>query len=200
MTLAEIDQHYKKGTVGWYEAAYLIMKFVPFHQQAILDTANRVLAGKSRYMDISMKTGVPWRLIGCLHNMECNCDFRGVLHNGERIVGTGQRTTIVPIGRGPFATWEIAALDALKLDGLNGVKNWSVGLELMYAEKFNGWGYIMYHPKENSPYVWACTSINDGHGKYVRDRVFDENAPTDGQVGVAAIYKQIDLIESVKGA
>lgn len=193
-SLEEINLKFKKGSVEWYEAAYSFMEFDAGMVSEISHAASRVLSGKDRYVAVSKQTGVPWRVIGCLHNMECNCNFHGVLHNGQLIVGTGRRTTIVPVGKGPFNTWEESALDALKSDGLSSVKTWTLGLELKWAEIFNGLGYLKYHPQENSPYVWACTSINDGTGKYVADGKYDTNANANTQVGVAAIYKQIDLM------
>lgn len=193
-SLDDINLNLKKGSVDWYEAAFQIMTFDKGFESQIAKTAQLVLSGKSRYDVVSKETGVPWRLIGTLHNMECGCDFSGVLHNGQRIVGTTRKTTIVPVGRGPFATWEASALDALKLDGLTNMANWTLGLELKWAESFNGLGYLKYHPQENSPYIWACTSINDGEGKYVSDGKFDPSANTNSQVGIAAIYKQLDIL------
>lgn len=193
MTLAEIDQNFRKGTVAWYEAAFAIVAFDQGYETRVERVARVVLAGKARYQKVESITGVPWRLIACIHNMECSCDFRGVLHNGELIVGTGRRTTLVPRGRGPFASWEAAALDALKLDGLANIKDWSIGLELKWAEIFNGTGYLRYHAQENSPYIWGCTTINDGTGKYVADGKYDPNANANAQVGVAAVYKQLQI-------
>lgn len=184
---------FKKGTIAWYEQAYREMAFDKGFEAEIASVAKRVRAGMVRYRDLEIKTGVPAQFTGCLHNMECANNFRGYLGNGQLIIGTGRKSTIVPKGRGPFKTFEEGALDAFKVDGLQGMKNWSLGLELMLAEKFNGLGYLKYHPGENSPYLWACTTINDGHGKYVRDGVYDPKAPTNGQVGVAAIYKQLEL-------
>ena len=185
-------ENYRKGSVDWYREAYNIMKFDKGEEAKIVSVAHRVLAGRDRYMWVTQRTGVPWRLIGCLHNMEASCNFKGVLHNGELIVGTDRKTTIVPKGLGPFKTWEDAALDALKREGLTSIKDWTVGLELKISEQFNGLGYLKYHQSENSPYIWACTSLNDGKGKYVSDGKFDANAPTNNQVGVAAIYRQIE--------
>jgi lysozyme family protein len=185
--------NFKKGTIAWYEQAYKEMVFDKGFETEISRAARRVQAGMFQYRDLQAKYGVPAQFIGCLHNMECLNNFRGYLGNGELIIGTGRKSTLVPKGRGPFGTFEAGAADAFKLDGLLGIKDWSLGLELLLAEKFNGTGYLKYHAQENSPYIWACTSINDGKGKYVRDGVYDPNAPTNGQVGVAAIYKQLEI-------
>lgn len=182
----------KKGTIPWYEQAYRDMEFDPGFDACIIRETNIVANGMTRYKALEAATGVPAELIGSLHNMECSCDFRGYLGNGDLIIGNGKLSVDVPAGRGPFETWEDGAIDALNFDGLTSMKSWSIGLELMLAERFNGMGYLKYHTQHNSPYLWACTTINDGHGKYVKDGVWDENAPTTGQIGVAAVYKQLE--------
>jgi len=185
---------FERGSPPWYEWAYASLDFDAGFEDEIQAAADRVLAGKDRYLWVQGELGIPWRVVGCLHNMEADCNFRACLHNGEMIIGTSRKTTLVPRGRGPFATWEVAALDALRLDGLSFTRwnAWTLGLELQKAEAFNGMGYMNYHPETTSPYVWGCTSMNPGQGKYVRDGVYDAHADTHGQVGVAAIYKRLD--------
>jgi lysozyme family protein len=184
---------FKKGTVPWYEFEYQRMTFDNGFEHAIAAATLIVMKGREQYKALEAKTGVPWRLIACIHNMECGCNFKGYLGNGQLIIGTSRRSTIVPKGRGPFATFEAGALDALRLDGLTGISGWSIGMELKQAEIFNGTGYLKYHPTENSPYIWAQTSVNDGSGKYTGDGHYDPNANANAQTGVAAIYKQIEL-------
>jgi lysozyme family protein len=183
----------KKGMLEWYELAYKQMTFDLGLEGRIESAARRVLLGRPKYKNVSDKTGVPWRLIGAIHNMESSCDFTGVLHNGERIIGTDKKTTLVPKGLGPFATWESSALDALTREGFTRISKWTLGLELQLAERYNGTGYLRKHPEENSPYLWACTSINDGQGKYIADGQYSETADANKQVGIAAIYKQLEL-------
>lgn len=188
----------QRWSPDWYADNYKSMTFDPGFEQYILTVANRVKANQARYAVVAAQTGVPWYFIGAIHMMESSCDFRGCLHNGERIIGTGLKTTMVPAGRGPFATWEESAIDALKFDGIAGQTDWSVGQALRRAEAYNGWGYKMYHPEENSPYVWACTSVNDGRGKYVADGKWDANANANTQVGVAAIFRQLEMLGAIK--
>lgn len=184
----------KKGTPVWYEAAYRLCEFDKGYEPTIAKAAKRVLAGKPQYLEVEALTGVPWYMIGCNHNMECSCDFRGVLHNGERIIGTGKQTKLVPKGRGPFATWRDAALDAISIESKYKSKEpWTIGRVLQAMELFNGAGYLKHHPEENSPYLWAQTNINDGHGKYVADGQYSSSANANGQTGAAAIIKQLEL-------
>lgn len=183
----------KPGTIPWYKELWKQCTFDKGFESQIKRATDRVLAGKTRYESVSKITKVPWYVIGALHNMEASCDFTGVLHNGERIIGKGVKTKLVPKGRGPFASWEESAVDSLKYDGIYLITDWSIGNILKAAEAYNGTGYLKYHPEEKSPYLWACTSINDGKGKYVADGKWDHNAPTNGQVGFAAILKQLEL-------
>jgi lysozyme family protein len=179
----------KRGTVAWYEDLFKKMVYDPGKEAQIAEHAKIILKGLDRYNALEKQTGVPSELIGCIHMMEATCNFKAYLGNGEQIIGTGRKSKLVPKGRGPFKTFEAGALDALNLLGLLDIKNWSLGLVLQYAEKFNGLGYLLYHPEDNSPYIWACTNMNDGKGKYVKDGKYDKHAPTDEQVGVAAMFK-----------
>ncbi len=145
--------------------------------------ANKIIAAELRYRAVQAATGVPWYFIGALHMRESSCSFDGVLHNGDRIIGTGGLTTRVPAGRGPFATWEASAVDALKLKDMHRVQSWSVARMLYQAEVFNGLGYV--GKGINSPYVWAGTN-HEQPGKYVADHVFDSDFD-DPQLGVAAV-------------
>lgn len=200
----------KKGTAEWYTEAFRVMGYDPGHEKSIEKAAQKVLSGRSRYVAVAEKFGftnhnfryengalvIPfWAFIGAIHYKECTCDFKGVLHNGERIVGTNKKTTIVPIGRGPFATFEASAIDSIKHEGLDKIKDWSIGPILKMAEQYNGTGYLKYHAEENSPYLWAMTSINDDFGKYVADHKFDAKAPTNKTTGLAAILKGLELLK-----
>ena len=169
-----------------YASWLKIAQVKPEWQGAIDRAAKTLLAGKDRYQAIEKQTGVPWAWIAVAHYRECNGDFRGVLHNGQRIVGTGQRTTIVPAGRGPFATWEESALDAIAIMGWAKV-NWTFEMMCYKWETFNGFGYAnMGRP---SPYVWSGTNIYV-QGKYVSDGVYDPQA-VDQQVGCVPIYLRL---------
>lgn len=200
-TLAQIDAHLEKGTAAWYQAAYLIMEYDKGMGPSIELAARRVLRQKAAlYAPLEEIRGVPWAMGGMIHSMECSNNPRGCLHNGELIVGTSRKTTLVPKGRGPFnkyttleENWLDAAKDAVDTESIWRVPNWSIGYILKQCEAFNGLGYLKYHRRENSPYIWARTNINDGTGKYVADGVWDENANADGQVGAAAILRQLEL-------
>lgn len=138
---------------------------------------------KPRYDIVSEKTGVPSDLIFALHYREASLRFNGVLHNGENILGTGHKTRLEPKGRGPFETWEEAAIDALLIKKNIFPQSWTLESKLTFAERFNGLGYK--YKGLPSPYVLSFTN-GYSKGKYVADGKFDANF-IDKQCGVAAI-------------
>jgi lysozyme family protein len=137
---------------------------------------------------------VPWELIGALHYREAGWDFRGVLHNGDKIIGTGRKTYRVPKGRWPFNSWEEAAIDALKMI-------WSLGYSSLdwsdsqlrsvagYAEKYNWMGYR--NRGKVSPYVWSGTEKYTW-GRFVADHVYNSSS-YDSRPGVMPII--IDILK-----
>ncbi|MFG1478595.1 peptidoglycan-binding protein [Xanthobacter sp. V4C-4] len=170
-----------------YTRRWAEMRVEPRRAAAIAAMARRIIAGKARYRAVEAATGVPWALVGVLHARESGCDFRGVLHNGERILGTGRRTRLVPAGRGPFKTWEEAAVDALALKGLKPGVPWSLARCLYEGERFNGFGYRLRGIA--SAYLWSG-SDQYVRGKYVADGVWSATA-VDQQIGLAPLMKHL---------
>jgi lysozyme family protein len=105
-----------------YASLWLRMEVQPDKVQAVNAIANRLLGSKSVYQKVSQTTGVPWFVIAALHNRESDADFDTYLGNGEAL---NHVTRLVPKGRGPFPSWEAGAIDALDLDRLNLVTDWS---------------------------------------------------------------------------
>jgi lysozyme family protein len=187
--------------MGWFKHLFkkkVTMKNIPNYPEIIktlkLDEnriielktlKNRFDATRERYEVVSSNCEkFPVDLMFALHFRESSCDFKGVLHNGERILGTGRKTKLVPAGRGPFLTWEEAAVDALMLKKAMFPTEWTLASKLEFAEKFNGLGYR--NTSEFSPYVFAGTNFHDETGKYVADGKYSSTAP-EKQLGVAAI-------------
>jgi lysozyme family protein len=160
--------------------------------------ADKILAHKDRYQAIEKRTGVPWYLIAVLHLRESSPTFKGEpAYNFNTYLGNGQsfhkRTTIVPKGRGPFASFEDGAVDALRIDGLSTVQDWRLEKVLYYCEIFNGAGYDAKGLP--SPYVWGGTNIQRP-GKYVRDGVFSRTT-MDSQPGVAPILRTLSFRDNI---
>lgn len=157
----------------------------------IRSITERVLHHRARYENVAAESRVPWFIIACLHNMESGGNFNCHLHEGSSL---SARTKYVPRGRpragNPPFTWEQSALDALAYDNLAAV-NWSSLGHLLYAcERYNGLGYLKYHPPTPSPYLWAATS-EERSGKYTSDGNWSATARSK-QVGIVAILKSLE--------
>jgi lysozyme family protein len=148
--------------------------------------ARALIALKPRYQAVARSTGVPWAVIAVLHQRESDADFRTYLGNGEPLT---RPTRLVPAGRGPFKSWEAGAADALKLDGLDKVDEWTPERACYEIEKFNGFGYRNNHPEVKSPYLWSFSNVYSS-GKYVADGRFSA-AAVDQQCGAMPALKRI---------
>lgn len=149
---------------------------------------NSMIRNQARYTAIAHKFPNPirWYHIAFLHQMEGELDFTTYLGNGQTIF---RKTTIEPKGRGPFPSFEAGAIDAIILNKLNLVQDWSIGNTLEILERYNGWGYELYHKDTNAPYIWSGTNQYT-KGKYVKDGIFDKNYVS-LQIGIAPIMKRL---------
>lgn len=193
--LAEIVALYPEGSVNFYEACYRILTFDKGHEAQIDRALDRIIKSEvwPDYVKLEELRHVPAMMTGLIHSLECNNHPLGVLHNGEKIVGTGKKTSIVPKGKGPFKTFLESALDAVDELTTFSVPVWSVGWIGFKCERFNGTGYISgAGAPDLSPYIWACSNINDDYGKYVSDGKYDPKAPANGQVGCLTLLKRAE--------
>lgn len=166
----------------------------PEKRAVAIDVAEYLLGRRARYQAIEKETGVPWWWIAATHYREAGRDenWQAVLHNGQKIVGTRRKTTIVPKGRGPFATFEAAAIDALNYMQLSHLDDWGIERASWASEKFNGTGYA--RRGINSPYLYSATSLQMP-GKYISDGKFSAST-WDTQLGVVAIWKAMAELDS----
>lgn len=162
----------------------------PEWQGAIDRAARKLLTSRERYEHVASLTGVPWAVVAIIHERESSGDFAGILHNGERIIGTGRVTSLVPRGKGPFETWEEAAVDALRHDGLTTRTDWSLEGICDAVERYNGLGYR--NRGTPSPYLWSGTNL------YVRGKFLENTSGSwydagtvDRQVGVIPLYLRL---------
>lgn len=147
-------------------------------------------AAKARYKAVEARTGVPWYFIAVAHEREASQNWNTQLGQGDPL---NKVSVHVPAGRGPFATWEDGAYDALVNCAPFAARNrdWSVGGTLTMLERYNGLGYAARGLP--SPYIWSGTD-QYVRGKYVRDGVFDPNA-VDQQLGCAGLLKAMQQID-----
>jgi len=152
--------------------------------------AKNLVAAKDIYLKISVKTGVPWYVIAVIHQRESGQRWDRSIAQGDRF----DRPSIhVPKGRGPFSSFEEAAVDALVDCAPYASKwtDWSAGGCLTLLELYNGLGYA--NKGLPSPYIWSGTNQYKS-GKYVSDGVFDPNV-VDTQLGCAVILDCMHAID-----
>jgi len=139
-------------------------------------------AAKARYQAIEAKTGVPWFFIAVAHQRESSQDWTRSLAQGDP---WNKTSTHVPKGRGPFVSFEDAAVDALTNCAPYAARNtdWTVGGLLTMLEQYNGLGY--FNRGIPSPYIWSGTD-QYLKGKYIADGKFDPNV-VDKQLGCAGL-------------
>lgn len=152
---------------------------------------NQVNKNRDIYDNIENKTGVPWYVVACIDNLEASFIHTRALHNGDKIIGTGKKTYRVPKNRGPFATWEESAIDALGMKKGLYPAVWSIGASLDFLEHYNGLGYRKYHQDVNSPYLWSMSNMYS-KGKYVSDGKWSSSAVSK-QVGAVVIMKLLGV-------
>ncbi|QIR35359.1 hypothetical protein HCG51_00405 [Tolypothrix sp. PCC 7910] len=166
------------------------------------DTVAIIRTNRGRYEALQHKLNVPWYFIAVIHNMESSLKFTRHLHNGDSLK---KRTYNEPAGRpiaapingwGAGYTWEESAIDALVLHEFDQVKDWSLAAQLWQIEKYNGFGYRLYHPEVLNPYLWSATNLYS-RGKYTSDGDWDDDAVSD-QVGVAALLKILLKVENLQ--
>jgi lysozyme family protein len=155
-----------------------------------VSVAKSLCVAKSRYVAVQNRTGCPWYFIAIIHERESSQSWSGSLAQGDP---WKEVSVHVPAGRGPFNSWEDAAVDALvncpPYSARNG--DWSSGGLLTELEEFNGLGYAMRGLP--SPYVWAGTDQYQS-GKFTSDGRFNPNV-VDSQLGCAGLLIAMQAID-----
>jgi hypothetical protein len=103
-------------------------------------------------------------------------------------------STHVPKGRGPFQSWDEAAIDALMNCAPHAAdwNDWTAGGALTLLEQYNGLGYFFRGMP--SPYIWAGTDQYTS-GKFVADGIFKADV-IDVQLGCAGLLMAMRKIDS----
>lgn len=156
--------------------------------------AKSLVSAKPRYQAVETKTGVPWFVIAVIHERESSQNWFASLAQGD----PWNRVSVhVPAGRGPFRSWEEAAIDALVNCAPHVARNkdWSIGGTMAALEQYNGLGYASRGVP--SPYLWSGTNQYKS-GKYVRDGVYDPGA-VDSQPGCAGLLLAMMALDRTIG-
>ena len=173
-----------------YERLFESCEILAKRQAAVDQSVERLLAHRDRYRAVTERRGVPWHFVALVHSMESGSSFRCHLHNGDPL---SARTVQVPAGRpkrgNPPFDWEVSAADAMALKRLDGDTDWSLAGTLYQLERYNGWGYRMYHPHVLSPYLWSF-STHYTSGRYVADGRWSDSAVS-RQCGAAVVLRRL---------
>jgi lysozyme family protein len=153
---------------GYYENLYKTMTVLPDWEPRVGQAVRLIGINVSRYAGFT----IPWQYVGILHYLEAGCRFERQILNGQP---WDQRTTIEPIGLGPWETWGASTIAALARREVRGLRD---------LEAWNGMGYA--RRGVNSPYLWSGSNHGVGAGKYVADGKYDP-AAVSNQVGAAAL-------------
>lgn len=150
---------------------------------------DKIVANQTRYEDVAVPFGIPWYVLGVIHNMEASLKFTVHLHNGDPLK---KRTVKVPKGRPPLPakppfTWEESARDAVQFDGLDGIDDWTIPVMLHRLEGYNGYGY--QSKGIQSPYLWSF-SFHYTKGKFTDDGIFNPNTVSK-QAGAAVLLRRM---------
>ena len=168
------------------------MKVRPALVATIDHVAARLVASdaKQRYTAVAVLTHVPWFIIAVIHEREASQSWKANIAQGDP---WNAKSRHVPKGRGPFKSWNEAAVDALTNCGPYAARwvDWTPGGALALLEQYNGLGYA--NRGLPSPYIWASTD-QYVRGKYVADGHFDPNA-VDHQLGCAALLSRMATMD-----
>lgn len=174
-----------------YERLYNTLELRLDKLTAIDEAVNGILQHKDRYQKVAQALNIPWFFVGAIHSMECTRNFSCHLHNGDSL---SRRTVQVPKGRpltgNPPYSWEASAADALTMKGLDKITDWSLPQLLYQLERYNGWGYRLYHQHVYTPYLWAASN-HYSRGKYVADGTWSDTAVSQ-QTGAAVLLRRLE--------
>lgn len=151
---------------------------------------NSLARNQPTYTAVGNAMAIPWYFIAAVHAMESSQRFTAHLHNGDPLTA---RTVQVPAGRpktgSPPFTWQQSAADALEMQGLGAATDWSLAGVLYELERYNGFGYRLYHPQVKSPYLWSFSN-HYSSGKYLADGTWSDTARS-SQCGAAVLLRRM---------
>lgn len=174
---------------GEYQRLYASQQPRPERLATINAMADRVRANRARYEAAGAQYGVPWYVVGAIHQLEGGASFEKHMHNGDPLTArTVRHPPNRPAAGDPPFTWEESAADALAR--FRGWTDWSVAGTLWQLERYNGTGYRSR--KIPTPYLWSFGN-HYARGKFASDgpNGFDPNLVS-RQVGAATLIHHLE--------
>lgn len=171
------------------------------YQNEVSQMVEFIILNKPRYQNVEDGARVSKVLVAAIHAREASLSFEANILNGEPL---DRKTEKVPKGRGPWPTWELAAIEAMEDLSRMGIArdllNPSPAQMACILEHYNGLGYK--NLKVNSPYLWSGTN-HYSKGSFREVRFFKLFGPyvsryypdgEDSQVGAMPVI--LKLLES----
>lgn len=176
-----------------YPPLWKSVRFRPGWKKEADTAAKGIAKNKTPYQAVENATGVPWFVVGLIHQMESGRNFKTHLHNGDPL---SARTVNVPAGHprsgSPPFSWPESAIDALRMQDLDEITAWPLPRIAYELERYNGFSSRTKH-HINTPYLWSGTS-HYTKGKYIRDHVWSDTAVSK-QVGAMAVLLSLTRID-----
>jgi lysozyme family protein len=168
-----------------YRRDYATATVRPERVAALDQLARQLVSHEARYRQVADPLGVPWWILGAIHQLEHSGRWTTALDVTDRIdVPPGEP---VPEGRILDAEWNASATRELRRQSFDRWRDWSLPGSLYMLERFNGFGYRSH--RVATPYLWSYTTLYD-RGKFIRARVFDPDVVS-AQPGAAAMLKRL---------
>jgi lysozyme family protein len=170
------------------------MQITPAALPTVDKVCYQLLAYASRYQTVAKDVwanAALWPVVATIAERESGADFSKSLAQGDP---WDERSTHVPVGIGPFASWEAAAVWAIKHDdAIDKFSDMAIADVLTQIQQYNGLG----HDDQPSPYIW---SMSDQYvkGGYSSDGHWDPNYVSE-QVGVAAMLARLKALDAAAG-
>lgn len=156
--------------------------------------AETIMLGRENYEKVAEHFNAPWPLVGVIHMLEAACNFHSHIHNGDSLA---HRTVQEPKGRpaegNPPFSWYESAIDAFAIKGWEKITKWTLERAMYELERYNGFGYRLYHPDVLTPYLFSGTTLYT-KGKYVGDHDYSASAVSDqeGAIGLLLALAELD--------
>jgi lysozyme family protein len=172
------------------EYASSLARMVITDSAHVEQAVKEILPGKVRYKAVEAVTKIPAAGLGAVDYREDDCNPRDGLGQGD----PWNKVSInVPAGKGPFLSWQAAAIFYLHYDKVDVFSApWTWAYACWKGEMWNGFG-----PRDHgvhTGYLWGCTSIYTG-GMYPHDHEWSSTAK-DGRPGIIPIMKRLQSIDS----
>lgn len=179
-------------TFGALQAGYQrdLLAYRTTDPAQVSDTARRIIKGKSRFMPVQEKLGIPAVWMMASFEREASSNFNLSPAQGDP---WRRKSVNEPRGLGPYSSWEESALEAYRYDKINNLppEMWTWAFGCYKGEGFNGFGFRNHGV--HSAYLWAGTNLYT-IGMYVSDGSWRAGVK-DPRVGIVPVMRMLNSMD-----